>query len=139
MDMNLLQIDYDKEYSSLEKFANFTYLFDFWLQIIEQGKNVASFFEERQYSRVAIYGMGILGRHLKTQLDAERCKVSYIIDKGVIYFEDAQYDLLTNIYKLQKADIIVVTPVMEYIGIKRMLEEHINIKIVSIEEVILSI
>ena len=139
MDKGLLQIDDAKERNNLEEFANLTYLFDFWLQAIEQGKTVASFFKDRQYLKIGIYGMGILGRHLKTQLEGNGNEISYIIDKDTIYYEDMTYDLHTNMDKLQTADIIVVTPIMEYKEIKEKLKKHISIKIVSIEEVILSI
>lgn len=139
MDTSLLQIDEEKERKNFEKYANFTYLFHFWMQGIEEGKNVRSFFQGRGYSEIAIYGMGILGKHLRTQLEHSGCTVSYTIDKNIIYYEDVSYDLRLNTDKLQTADVIVVTPVVEYLEIRGMLEKYTDIDIVSLEEVILSI
>lgn len=139
MDVSPLRIDEDKEHNNLAKFANFTYLFHFWMQAIEEEKNVASFFQSRKYFEIAIYGMGILGKHLKAQLEHSGCTVSYTIDKNIIYYEDVLYDLRLNTDKLQKADVIVVTPVMEYEEIREELKKYTHVDIVSLEEVILSI
>lgn len=139
MDTSLLQIDEEKERKNFEKYANFTYLLHFWMKALEEGKSAASFFQSRGYSEIAIYGMGILGEHLKTQLERSGCTISYTIDKSVIYCETGLYDLKTNTDRLQTADVIVVTPIIEYVEIRRELKKYANIDIVSLEEVILSI
>ena len=63
----------------------------------------------------------------------------YTIERGVISASGKVYTS-TEIDKLEeKPDVIVVTPLMEYVAIKEMLFNKYKCDIVSAEEVILSV
>ena len=138
IDKDIVIIDEKKEKKTLEKCANYYFLLDFWLKNMEQGKKINSFFENRKYKSISIYGMASLGEHLKKQLE-EDILVLYSIDRNVITYNGKDYGLQEDIEKLPKPDVIVVTPVMEYKEIKENLEKVVDTDIISLEEVVLSL
>lgn len=137
VDFTMYQIDDAAEQKLKEKFINFFYIMNFWMKALEQGKNVSSFFERNGYSNVAVYGMGELGKHLTIQLEKSSFPVVYTIQRNVINYNGAEYDLIKDINRIPKADAIVVTPLMEYTSIKEKLEKLTSSSIISLEEVIL--
>ena len=139
IDFSLYQIDEEAEQKSKEKYINFFYLMDFWMKALEEGKKVSSFFVNNQYHNIAIYGLGFLGKHLKVQLENNNFSITYTIDKNIIEYNNFRYDLGKDIDNIPKADVIVVTPITEYISIKEKLEKLTDSQIVSLEEVILSL
>lgn len=139
IDIALYQIDTEGEQRNKEKFINFFYLMDFWMNILEEGKEVASFFVNNQYRNAAIYGLGLLGKHLQNQLENSNFPVVYTIDKNIVQYNDSGYGLMDATDIISKADVIVVTPIMEYALIKEKLMRLTSSKIISLEEVILSI
>ena len=138
IDKDIVIIDEKKEKKTLEKYANYYFLLDFWLKNMEQGKKISSFFENRKYKSISIYGMASLGEHLKKQLE-EDILVLYSIDRNVVTYNGKDYGLQEDIEKLPKPDVIVVTPVMEYKEIKENLEKVVDTDIISLEEVVLSL
>lgn len=139
IDLSICQLDTEAEEKQKEKFINFFYLMHFWMKALENEKTLSSFFIKNRYDNTAIYGLGLLGKHLKDQLEKESFPIMYIIEKDVIIYNDTEYDLTKYIDIIPVADIIVVTPLMEYTLIKNRLEKLTNSKIVSLEEVILSL
>ena len=139
IDIALYQIDTEGEQRNKEKFINFFYLMNFWMNILEEGKEVASFFVNNQYQNAAIYGLGLLGKHLQNQLENSNFPVVYTIDKNIVQYNDSEYRLTDATDIISKADVIVVTPIMEYALIKEKLMRLTSSKIISLEEVILSI
>lgn len=137
-DESIVIIDTKKEQNLLEKNTNYYVLLDFWMQALEQKKEVTTFFKKRNYENIAIYGMAGLGKHLQYQLK-KPINLLYTIDRRIITYREKQYSMEDSISILPKPDVIVVTPVMEYMGIKEELLKWINTDIVSLEEVILSL
>ena len=56
-------------------------LLDWWLELQEQGKDIAKYLIVNGYKTVAIYGLGRIGRHLLTVLNKHSVKVKYAIDE----------------------------------------------------------
>lgn len=133
-----VNIDLEQEKKNLDKYTNFYFLMNFWMKNIENGKHVEDFFNMRGYVRPAVYGMGDLGKHLVEQLP-ERLKPIYTIDAGIVKYNDecVAFDESKDI--LNKADVIVITPITDYENIRKMISGKVNVDIASLEEVILSI
>ena len=137
--LDLFLIDEEAERKELEKYANFTYLYDIWLKNIEEGKALCSYFNRRGHERVAVYGMGMIGKHFVEQLKNTNVKVIYTIDRGVVNVNGKQYSYREANELLGLPDVIVVTPLMEYEDIKQLLNSEYECEIVSAEEIILSV
>lgn len=114
-------------------------LLNHWLEIKNEGKSVASYFEEMGYSHIAVYGMAELGNRLMEDLESTPIQVDYGIDRdiscsiariGEVYFPEDD---------LPETDVIVVTPYSAFGAIKKQLEEKVKCPIISLEEVVWSV
>lgn len=130
-------VDENRELADLNKYANYYVLMDYWMNAMEQSKSLKCFFASRGYEKIGIYGAAALGKHLKTQLESEGVYVEFTIDRMIVdksgkVLKDCADDINT-------ADVVVVTPVYTYEGIRKELSEYLKCDIVSLEEVIMSL
>ena len=135
-DINMC-IDKIKEEADLNKYANYYFLLLFWMGLIEKGNTLNQFFIRRGYKKIAIYGMGHLGKHLETQLSDDLQPV-FTVDQGIVNYQGMLLPLNEATDILSKADVIVITPVSDYETIKEMFNSS-AIEVISLEEVILSL
>lgn len=114
-------------------------LLNHWLEIRNEGKTVASYFEEMGYRHIAIYGMADLANRLSEELFGTTVSVDYGIDRDVC----CSLARIGNVYEpgddLPGTDAVVVTPYASFESIKAMLEKKVTCPIVSLEEVIWSV
>lgn len=110
-------------------------ILDRWLWLNESGKVLTSYFQERRYKSIAIYGLGMLGKHLLAELQNSQIRVSYGIDRRgkEWHYSFPVYDTVS---KLPEADVIVVTVAYEFETIYRELKQKFTGKIISIEEIL---
>ncbi len=127
-----MQPDY---YSRAIKFERYFKLLDQWVGVFERKGQIASYFERMQFETVAIYGKGILGKHLEKCLHESHIKAAYFIDSSSELFRsDDPFQYLEEHFP--KADVVVVTPIMEYRDIRQKLRRIYDVPIISLEEVI---
>lgn len=109
--------------------------FDRWLQIRQEGRTLAEYFEKHNYKTVAIYGMKELGERLLDELKDSDVKVCYAIDKNAdqIY---ADVDIVTPDDELEPVDVIVVTAIYYFDEIAENLSEKVDYPIVSLEDIV---
>lgn len=114
-------------------------LLNHWLEIKNEGKSVAAYFEDMGYRHIAVYGMAELGNRLMEDLEGSSVHVDYGIDRdiscsiariGEVYFPEDE---------LPESDVIVVTPYSSFGAIKKQLEEKVNCPVISLEEVVWSV
>lgn len=123
----------------LETFQDHYSLLNHWLEIKNEGKSVASYFEDMGYHHIAIYGMAELGTRLMEDLEGSSVCVDYGIDRDIccsigrideVYFPEDE---------LPETDVIVVTPYSAFGAIKKGLEEKADCPIISLEDVVWSV
>jgi hypothetical protein len=133
------EIDETAERHELEKYANFSFLYDIWMKNMENGKSISAFFSKRKYKTIAIYGMGMIGKHLLRQLKDTDIQVLFTIDGNIVRYGNQQicYEEIGTITEVP--DAIVITPLLEFEKIGEKLRGVFDTAIVSVEEVILSI
>ena len=100
-------------------------LLNHWLEIKNEGKSVASYFEEHGYYNIAVYGMSDLANRLLEDLEKSSISVQYGIDKEV----SCSVGRINEVYfpedELPKADVIVVTPYSMFEMIEELLAEKV--------------
>lgn len=101
------------------------------MYIMEQNISLAKYLKELGFYKVAVYGYGIVGKHLITLLQREGIKVSYVIDKNPnVLGKDI------NVYLLSKdmpyVDAIIVTPIDEYVAIRSDIKEKVDFNVISL-------
>lgn len=123
----------------IEVLSDHFQLLNHWLEIKNEGKGIATYFEEMGYRHIAIYGMAELANRLSEELSESSVHIDYGIDRDIccsiaridkVYFPDDN---------LPETDAIIVTPYSSFESIKTILEEKVNCPIISLEEVIWSI
>lgn len=119
-------------------YANYKSAFELlnqWLMNVEQGIKPEQYFTDRNYKRVAIYGMGELGVHLYHALSDSPVKVSYVIDrKGTCMVPEVTVKRPED--ELEMVDVIVVTVLGQTEKLISNLKEKVKAEVVSIETVI---
>lgn len=106
-----------------------------WVRVKQQGKNLASYFEENGYKKIAIYGMSYAGETLLEELKDSDIEVAYGIDGNArsIY---ANVEVVTMDDYLEEVDAVVVTAITFYDEIEENLCGVMNCPIISLEDVL---
>lgn len=106
-----------------------------WVAVKQQGKNLAEYFEEMQYKKIAIYGMGYAGERLLEELKGSGIDVKYGIDRNSDIM-NSDIDIVTPDDELEPVDAIVVTPVFSYDEIERKLTKKVSCPVISLEDIL---
>lgn len=119
----------------IKKNSYFTRLFDKWLLLKENGNTLHQFFERWGYKRIALYGLGMAGNHLLTELEKSQIEVIYGIDKLGNKFQ-VGFPVYTPDANLPEADVIVISVAYDFGNIYKNLRQTFTGSIVSLEEII---
>ncbi|MCR5503220.1 MAG: Coenzyme F420 hydrogenase/dehydrogenase, beta subunit C-terminal domain [Lachnospiraceae bacterium] len=92
--------------------------------------------EECGYERIAIYGMGEVGRLLYEKMKSASIPVEYAIDKRPQKV-DGQLKVVRPGDELEPVDVIIVSILSEFDGIRKLLEKKTDAKIISIRDFLL--
>lgn len=106
-----------------------------WVRVKQQGKNLASYFEENGYKKIAIYGMSYAGETLLEELRDSAVEVAYGIDGNArsIY---ANVEVVTKDDYLEEVDAVVVTAITFFDEIEEDLMEIMSCPIISLEDIL---
>lgn len=106
-----------------------------WVQVKQEGKNLASYLEENGYKTIAIYGMSYAGETLVNELKNSGITVVYGIDNNSDFiFSDMK--IVTMEDDLEKVDAIVVTAITFFDEIEKALSEKTDCPVISLEEIL---
>lgn len=134
--INSKQIDIEqsiqRQYSKINNYYN---ILNNWMYLRDQKRNLKDFFYSNGYRRIAIYGMGHLGKHLWMELKESDIQIVYAIDKRENCW-NLNLPVVSIAENLEEVDAIVVTPVMEFKEIRTTLREKVHCPVISIEEII---
>ncbi len=128
---------YDKKReitSNFNKAAMQVSILNRWLSLCRRGVRIEEFFNKYHYKKIAIYGMGILGRQLNEELLDSKIQVSYFLDK----FKTSDEGLLKRFSlddKLPDVDCIIVTALLEFDSIYDLIKKKNNVPIINIGEI----
>lgn len=111
-------------------------LMDLWVRNYQDNKYIEQYLQNKDISKVAIYGLGIVGATLYRELKDSEIKVCYGIDQVEKTVDGINVLNLND--QLPKVDAIIVTPVTAFSDISLSLEQKINCKIISLEEIMLN-
>lgn len=106
-----------------------------WVKVKQEGKNLASYFEDNDFKTIAIYGMSYAGERLVDELEGSGILIKYGIDKNAegIYTD---IDMVKPDDILEEVDAIVVTSIFYIDEITDMIEKKVSCPIISLEDVL---
>ena len=106
-----------------------------WVKVKQEGKEIASFFQNNGYKKIAIYGMSYAGETFVDELKNTGITIAYGIDKNAdtIY---SDIDIFTMEDSLEEVDAVVVTAVTFFDEIEEKLCEKLDCPIISLEDIL---
>lgn len=105
-----------------------------WVKVKQGGRDLATYFKEHGYKKIAIYGMSYAGETLISELIDSEIEIAYGIDqKEGIY---SYIDVFSVNHVLPEVDAIVVTAITFFDEIKRKLEDKVTCPIISLADII---
>lgn len=125
----------EKLFEAVNKYKLISGCLDEWMTLREQEINLSDYLKRYHYKRIAVYGMGILGRHLLYDLEKSGIVVAYIIDRRV-ELKHPWLDVKGPDDDLEDIDAVVVTAIADFDEIFDALKPRIHCPIVSIAEII---
>lgn len=113
------------------------HILDMWLSLKNSRKSLEEYFQDNYINSIAIYGLGVLGKHLYEELRSRKHLIRYGIDRNAdrIRIDGLQIKTLKD--ELPEVDAVVVTPI-DYYSIEKDIRHKMgeNIEIISIEDVV---
>lgn len=106
-----------------------------WLELRERGINISSYLLRKKWRRIAIYGMGNLGKCLLKELEGTGIDVVYCIDKKP-QRDFAGKRIISISDNMEMVDAVVVTAVFSFLQIRDELKKKGNWSIISLEDII---
>ncbi len=106
-----------------------------WVKVKQEEKNLSSYFENKGYKKIAIYGMSYAGETLLDELNNSTVSVAYGIDRNAesLY---ADVDIVSMDDALEEVDAIVVTAVTFFDEIEEALSKKMDCPIISLEDIL---
>lgn len=109
-----------------------------WLKTKQENKSIIDFFEKRNLKRIAIYGMGELGKRLYDELENTSIDVTYFLDRSEgIFYKQLEKKNVDD--RVDDVDAIVVTVIHCFEEIKEQLYVAEGVKVISLQDVIYSL
>lgn len=106
-----------------------------WMKAKQNGKNMVSYLNDKEYKKIAIYGMSYTAELLIRELKESNIQIVYGMDKKVTgTFHGV--DIYSPDEALPQADAVIVTAISFYESIAKELGLKMNCPIVSIEDII---
>jgi len=136
----LIQNTVSRKEEKIKKFKTYYNILNQWLAVRQQGGNLSSYFDKNGYNRIAVYGLGELGKSLIAELRETRIEVVYGVDRNIDnVFSDVDVYQLEDIPDDVDVDVFVVTAVFAIEEIEKELSDRWNRKVISLEEVVFGI
>ena len=130
--------DVKGERTYAQKHLRIMQMFNQWLIDKQEGKNLASFFEDNGYKSIAVYGMSYLGERFVDELKGSEIEVKYAIDKNADnIYADVEVKLPSD--NLPEVDAVVVTAVYFFDEIESELIELVDCPVISLEDVLFEV
>ncbi len=119
----------------IERYITLFQMMDKWVEIKQEGKNLATYFQKRGYKKIAVYGMSRAGIALCNELENSGITVAYGIDKraDLLY---ADVDIFSIDNSLELVDAVVVTAVTYFEEIENKVSEKMDCPVISLEDIL---
>lgn len=120
----------------ISKFKIYYNLLNKWLYLKEKNRSVDGYFEERKYKKIAIYGVGEMGKRLHNELKYTNLEVAFFIDSKGEGYDGVKIYRSTDVLPNVDVDVVVISVAYAVYEIAEELCEKFKCPIVSIEDVV---
>lgn len=106
-----------------------------WLILKQEEKSIDRYLRNHGYNVIAVYGMGLYGRHVIRELQGSDVRILYGIDrKKMKPYKDIE--VVQPMEGMLHVDAIINTVLHDHISIKSHLAELINSPVLSLDDII---
>ncbi|MBR3834100.1 MAG: hypothetical protein IKJ73_07260 [Lachnospiraceae bacterium] len=126
--------DSSKKEDLIKKISLYYHTFNLWMDIKQQGVDVAGYMKKQGYERVAIYGMKELGERLYVELTQAEIDVICVIDGNKNVLGD--FKLLSPNDDIPEIDVLIVTAEYYFDEINNKMEKKVNCPILKLSELL---
>lgn len=120
------------------RYEKYWKVLDAWLRLREQGKKLEKYLVKEHIEKIGIYGVGMMGRHLISELSNSEIKIVYAIDQKAEFIES-----LVEIYRPDEVfptvDAIIITILSDVEEIIDRINKKIDCKIILLEKMVMDI
>lgn len=133
--LNLQQKCINKWKEQASKNRSLFLLMDQWVRTKQEGKKLESYFIKNNFKKIAVYGMGNVGKRLIKELRDSEINIAYGIDRNAenIYSE---INLVTINDELENVDAVVITLISDFEDVYDKLSKKLKCSIIAIEDII---
>ena len=110
-------------------------LFNQWLSLKQEGKNLAEYLQFNEYKSVAIYGMSTPGERLIEELEYTDIEIKYVVDRNADNIVARQPKYKSD-DELPKVDVMIVTAILAFQDIQEDMEKKVDFPIISLEDMV---
>ncbi len=120
---------------TIDQYRSYWKIFESWLTLKEKNKSIVDYLKLRSIDAIAVYGLGMIGNHLLTELENSSIKIEFGIDgKGSAIKE--KFPVYTLEDKIPEIQLVIVTVTYDYITIREKLIKKGVKNIISLEKII---
>lgn len=120
------------------KERNMLFVMKTWLDMRNQGMEIASFLEKRQYLHIAVYGMGNIGESLFYELNNSGIHIDYAIDSSSCVKDfDEELTILNWADEFPDVDAVIVTMMVGYDDVIHALKARLKRPVITVYDLIL--
>ena len=131
----------DSERNLRIQYMDYYMVLNEWMAENQSGKSIVDYFEKRNITKIAIYGMTELGCRLYSDLINSNVEVICAIDRGSFCCPVPELKLINTKDimrepKVCEVQMVVVTPFFSFQAIKKELQNDLSCQICSIKDII---
>ena len=130
--------DIKKDYKML-RYESYWKTLHQWLILKEKNLSVEDYLMKNRYKNIAIYGLGMLGKHLVRELENTEVQIKYGIDENADSLMMSIPIVTADVEKYNEIDLIIVTVVYDFDEIKKKLVKQTDVEIISLLELLKSV
>lgn len=120
----------------VERYKEYWQVLDKWLKFELAGNTIAQYLKDKLFDTVAIYGLGMLGTSLVTELVNNGVEIKYGIDQDIYKGRQFNFPVYTLEDELPEVQVIIVTTTNIFFQVSKKLEKQSEAKIISIRTIV---
>ena len=118
-----------------EKFRAYFWLMNKWMYLRNIHESLIKSPIIQKKKKIAIYGLGHIGKRLIEELQNEEINIEFVIDQNApTYFAD--FNIFTLNEEFPEADLIIVSVICDFDQVRKDLNGKTEAEIVSLETII---
>lgn len=119
----------------LERYESYWKVLNKWMLLKEMDKKIADCLMDKALVKIAVYGMGMLGKHLLAEMSDSTINIVYAIDRNYKHI-NMGIPVISPEDEFEEVDAIIITTVHLYGEISSQIAKKADCEIISLENLL---